>query len=158
MEGHIQRLIREVQKKARWVGGLLKMRLHGQFYLPIRKTPERSVSVKWELVQIFLVLDTDIEATANQRWTSDGAPHVFRVAIATQWRRSLCSLCSSSFQLIIKYLGVCRVNALPFLSEVTADTVKQHSISTISVVGRMSASPKVRVRAVTRHVWQWYTF
>ena len=75
MEGHIQRLIREVQKKARWVGGLLKMRLHGQFYLPIRKTPERSVSVKLELVQIFLVLDTDIEATANQRWTSDGAPH-----------------------------------------------------------------------------------
>ena len=40
-----------------------------------------------ELVPIQLVVDTDIEATDNQRCTSDGllmTPHVFRVVIASQ--------------------------------------------------------------------------
>ena len=47
-----------------------------------------------EFVPIFLVSDTDIEATANQRWTSEGPlvnPHVIRVVIASQWHRSLFS-------------------------------------------------------------------
>ena len=36
-----------------------------------RKKPLRNVSVELELVPIFLVSDTDMEATANQRWTSE---------------------------------------------------------------------------------------
>ena len=59
-----------------------------------RKKSLRSVSVELEPVPIFLVSDTDIEATTNQRWTSEGPlanPHVSRVVIASQWRRSLCS-------------------------------------------------------------------
>ena len=47
--------------------GSVKLHLHGQFCLPLT-----SVSVEFELVPIFLVSDADIEATANQRWTSEG--------------------------------------------------------------------------------------
>ena len=63
------------------------------------------MSVELELVPIFLVLHTDIEATANQRWTSEGPlanSHVFRAVIASQWRHSPCS---SSFRIIIIYLS-----------------------------------------------------
>ena len=61
------------------------------------------MSVELELVQIFLVSDTDIEATANQRWTSEGPlanPHVIRVVIASQWRRILCRSSSRSAEKI----------------------------------------------------------
>ena len=40
-----------------------------------------------ELLPIFLVTDTDIEATANQRWTSEGSlanALAIRVVIASQ--------------------------------------------------------------------------
>ena len=58
------------------------------------KKPLRSVLVELEIVPIFFVSDTDIEATTNQRWTAEGPlanPHMFRVVIASQWCRSRCS-------------------------------------------------------------------
>ena len=54
--------------------------------------PLSIVSVELEFVLNRLVSDTDIDAAAVQRWTSDGplvTPHVFHVVIVSQWHLSL---------------------------------------------------------------------
>ena len=87
---------------------------------PVGRASQSALHFAWIVgwIGICLVSDTDIGATTNQRWPSDGPlanPHVFRAAIASQRRRSLCS---SSFRMIfwLSRSYVCRVNAVPILS------------------------------------------
>ena len=78
--------------------------LHGRSCLQKACQQAMAVDVKGNAAQqrvvpICLVSNTDIEATANQRWTPDGplaTPQLFRVAIGSQWRLGLCS---SSFRI-----------------------------------------------------------
>ena len=114
-------------------------------WLPSRKTLLRSVSVELELVPIQLVSDTDIEATANQRWTLDGllaASRGFRLVIASQWQLSPSS---SSFRMRLKLLG--RVNTMPILLAVDSrhpidrqNWPCKRAISSTSVSGRSQLS------------------
>ena len=79
------------------------MCLHSQFCLPTWKKPLGSGSVELELVLIFLASDTTIATAANQQWTSEGPlanPHVF-----VHHNGVARILCSSSFRMIIEYLG-----------------------------------------------------
>ena len=100
------------------------------------------MSVELDLVPIFLVSDTDIEATTNQRWIPDGHlanPHVFRVVITSQWHGSPCSFCK-----ITTFLGCMSVNQTPcqFCWPSTADTESADKI------GRVK--PPLVVRALSR--------
>ena len=75
--------------------------------------------------------ETDIQAMGNRQWTWVGPlvnPHVFRGVIAPQWRRRFCS---SSFRMIITYLGCMSVVWTPcqFCRKSTADTVTAEKLA-----------------------------